>query len=168
MKLYIYRGLDDEEIPWDITHVIVENKVTVVKARAFFARMNLVSVIMGDKLKRIEVSAFPNCCYIRFIRLSKTLEYIEMFAFYLCESLEALFLPSTLISIEIWAFYDCQSMRLLILPNGINLSNIHHDIIFRTIIQQTAANAGVSYEFDDDDGIARIGKTGLVMRVSTE
>lgn len=93
MKLYIYHGLDAEGVSKDVTHVIVDSSVTVIKNGAFFKCKHLVSVIMGDNVKRIEKQAFSCCHALRFIRLSKTLEYIGQKAFSYCESLEVLFIP---------------------------------------------------------------------------
>ena len=144
MKLHIYRGLDDEEIPWDVTHVIIDNSVAVIEEEAFYGRAYLVSVIMHDNVKRIEGYAFWDCIALRIIRLSKILEYIGEEAFDGCESLEALFLPSTLKEIEKWAFDLCQSLRLLILPIYIE---IFDGAVFRdTGIQRIAEHAGVEYE----------------------
>ena len=146
MKLYIYRGLDNEEVPTDVTHVIVDDSVTTIKGRAFFECEHLVSVIMGDNVERIGHWAFCGCLAFRFIRLSKTLEYIGDGAFNGCESVEALFLPSTLKSIGSWAFNWCRSLRLLILPNGIDLGNGRNEIINHAGIYQIAENVGVVYE----------------------
>eukprot|EP00554_Chaetoceros_debilis_P009070 CAMPEP_0194099472 /NCGR_PEP_ID=MMETSP0150-20130528/644_1 /TAXON_ID=122233 /ORGANISM="Chaetoceros debilis, Strain MM31A-1" /LENGTH=338 /DNA_ID=CAMNT_0038785683 /DNA_START=122 /DNA_END=1135 /DNA_ORIENTATION=+ len=145
MKLLIYHGLDDEEVPKDVTHVIVDNSVTVIKAFAFNGCKLLVSVIMYDNVKRIEGQAFSGCIALRFIRFSKTLVYIGMHAFGHCYSLKALFLPSTLKYIEDQAFIHCRSMRVLILPNAIDLGNIGYNIIDGTAIHQIVRNAGVEY-----------------------
>ena len=104
MKLYIYQGLDDEKVPKDTTRVIVDNSVTVIKRDTFYLCRHLVSVIMGDNVKRIEHYAFDYCIALRFIRFSRTLEYIGSGTFAECESLEALFLPSTVTTIEYEAF----------------------------------------------------------------
>ena len=61
MKLYIYRGLENEKVPKDVTHVIVASSVTVIKKEAFNECKLLVSVIMGDNVKRIEEWAFKYC-----------------------------------------------------------------------------------------------------------
>ena len=151
MKLYFFQGLAGEIVPKDITHVIIDRKVTVIKWHAFrMCRHRLVSIIMGDNVKRIEMKAFAGCYALRFIRLSKTLEYIGYNAFKYCYSLEALFLPSTVKSIEYKAFYWCRSLRLLILPNDINLNNVGSGIINNTAIYQFAENAGVEYEWNYD------------------
>eukprot|EP00554_Chaetoceros_debilis_P008716 CAMPEP_0194100150 /NCGR_PEP_ID=MMETSP0150-20130528/1122_1 /TAXON_ID=122233 /ORGANISM="Chaetoceros debilis, Strain MM31A-1" /LENGTH=270 /DNA_ID=CAMNT_0038786479 /DNA_START=129 /DNA_END=938 /DNA_ORIENTATION=- len=159
MKLYIYRGLENEKVPKDVTHVIVDNSVTVIKKKAFEECKLLVCVIMGDNVKRIEGHAFRECIALRFIRLSKTLEFIGYAAFYGCESLEALFLPSSVTSIVRLAFDSCRSLRLMILPNDINLGNIAEGvvnhvemIIIDTAINQIAENEGVEYETTSGGG----------------
>ena len=134
MKLYVYRGLDNEKVPDDVTHVIVDGSVTVIKKEAFrkgvFGGCRLlVSVIMGDNVKRIEECAFLDCIALRFIRLSRTLEHIEGYSFCRCHSLEALFLPSTLKSIREDAFVHCHSLILLVLPDTIYLGNVGDAII---------------------------------------
>ena len=54
MKLYFYRCLDDVAVPKDGTRVIVDEAVTVIKRTAFFDCIHIVSVIIGDKVKRIK------------------------------------------------------------------------------------------------------------------
>ena len=51
MKLYLYRGLDGEIVPKDVTHVIVDDKVTIIKEKAFYECGHLVSIMMGDNVK---------------------------------------------------------------------------------------------------------------------
>eukprot|EP00554_Chaetoceros_debilis_P007249 CAMPEP_0194075924 /NCGR_PEP_ID=MMETSP0149-20130528/2818_1 /TAXON_ID=122233 /ORGANISM="Chaetoceros debilis, Strain MM31A-1" /LENGTH=50 /DNA_ID=CAMNT_0038756527 /DNA_START=63 /DNA_END=211 /DNA_ORIENTATION=+ len=50
MRLHIYHGLDDEIVPKDVTHVIVDSSVTVIKEKAFWGCKHLVSLIMGDNV----------------------------------------------------------------------------------------------------------------------
>ena len=151
MKLYLYRGLDNEQVPKDVTHVIVDNSVTVIKKEAFSNCIHLVSLIMVDNVKRIQEYAFWNCLALRFIRLSKALEFIGEYAFWCCHSLEVMFLSSTVQSIITCSFAKCESLKLLILPNGINLCNLGDAIIRDTAISHMAENAGAKY-FDEDDG----------------
>jgi hypothetical protein len=143
MKLYIYRGLDKEKVPKDVTHVIVDSSVTVIKFYAFHQCKYLVSVIMGDNVKRIEQSAFWGCIALRFIRPSKKLEYIGYKAFEYCLSLEALFLPSTVNEIGYGAFIGCRSLKLLVLPQDIDLNNVGYKIIDDTAILRIAGFTGI-------------------------
>ena len=148
MKLYIYHGLDGEIVPKDVTHVIVDSNVTVIKKRAFSNCIHLVSLIMVDNVKIIELGAFSYCRALRFIRLSKTLEYIGRCAFFRCDSLEALFLPSTVKSIDYRAFMYYQSLRLIILPNNIDNGKVGmHIITNTTAVYQIAEASGVEYDY---------------------
>ena len=104
MKLYIYRGLDNEQVPEDVTYAIFDNSVTFIKKKPLYYCRHLMSVIMGDNVKRIEKAAFYGCIALRFLRLSKALEYIGDYASRSCESL---FLPSTLKEIGYRAFKSC-------------------------------------------------------------
>ena len=150
MKLHIYHGLDGEIVPKDVTHVIVDNSVTVIKKWAFDECTHLVCLIMGDNVKRIEEYALQFCCALLYIRLSKTLEYIGGSAFLCCSSLEALFLPSTVTSIGHGAFFRCGSLRLIILPNDIDLGKVGMHIISGTAIYQIAKASGVEYVTDQE------------------
>ena len=148
MRLHIYHALDGEIVPDDVTHVIVDDSVTVIKKQAFSYCELLVSLIMDDNVKRIEEEALSCCRALRFLRLSKALEYIGNHAFYCCVSLEALFLPSTVNSIGKNALKYCRSMRLLILPHDMDLNNIGMDIIIGTAVYEIAKASGVRYELD--------------------
>jgi hypothetical protein len=150
MKLYLYRALFGEEVPKDVTHVIIDHSVTTIKKEAFYKCYDLVSVIMGDNVKRIEWGAFCDCRFLRFLQLSRTLEYIGWQAFAFCESLEVLFLPSTVKEIEDSAFYGCRLLRFIILPHDIETSNVGNMIIYNTGILQIAEAAGIKYEGGED------------------
>eukprot|EP00554_Chaetoceros_debilis_P008911 CAMPEP_0194100210 /NCGR_PEP_ID=MMETSP0150-20130528/1158_1 /TAXON_ID=122233 /ORGANISM="Chaetoceros debilis, Strain MM31A-1" /LENGTH=176 /DNA_ID=CAMNT_0038786545 /DNA_START=14 /DNA_END=541 /DNA_ORIENTATION=- len=153
MRLHIYHGLDNEIVPKDVTHLIVDSSVTVIKKDAFCGCRHLVSLIMGDNVKRIEDWACRCCPALLYVRLSKTLEFIGEWAFFHCDSLEALFLPSTVKEIGRWAFVSCESMRLLILPNDIDLNKVRMRIIDDTAIYDRIARTGVAYEYDYDGDV---------------
>ena len=78
---YIIDKVHDENVPKDVTHVIVDDSVTIIKEEAFKECIHLVSVIMVNNVKNIERYAFYYCIALRCIRLSKTLEYIGLEAF---------------------------------------------------------------------------------------
>jgi len=153
MKLHYYLGLLDEEIPYDVTHVIVDDSVRIIREEAFVCMEYLVSVIMADTVEKIEDDAFRACYSLKYIRISKTLRMIGDGAFYDCTSLEILILPSSVILIEGAAFGRCQSLRILILSelNGNNCGDDENRIIRNellihgTAIQQIAEAAGVQY-----------------------
>eukprot|EP01083_Nonionella_stella_P274970 933809_1 len=181
MILHYYHGLDNDEekVPKDVTHVIVDDSVTAIKDRAFFKCKQLVSFIMGDtctcsvtviekeaffmceqlvsitmgdSVKKIEAYAFQRCEHLRFIRLSKTLEYIGYGAFSSCKSLEVLILPSTMEEIHDHLFSYCERLRILILPETIEYDNVGREIIAFSALDRIAQDVGgVSYHYLDVD-----------------
>lgn len=138
--------------------MIVDDSITIIKMRAFCVCRYLVSVIMGDNVKRIEDRTFLNCRALRFIRLSKRLEYIGYHSFRGCIVLVALLLPSTVKSIEDVAFENCPSLKLLILPHDIDLNNVGKCIIYSLNAGILSHYAGSTrYEWiENEDGIWNI------------
>ena len=57
-KLWHHRD-DGEEVPKDVTHVIVDESVRIIKKEAFFECKRLVCLIMRDNVKRIEAVGIP-------------------------------------------------------------------------------------------------------------
>ncbi len=155
MRLYIYRGFENEFAPKNVSHAIIDDSVTIIKQHAFLECRNLVSVIMGDNVKKIEKWAFLYCFNLKYIRLSKTLEYIGDANFERCACLEAVFLPSTVKLIEWGAFCQCPSLRLIILPDGINKEIFRTIIIYDTAIHEIAETASVEDDINEDTIIIR-------------
>eukprot|EP01083_Nonionella_stella_P208374 756241_1 len=149
MRLYRYRCLDNEIAPRDITHAIVDDSVTTIKACAFFGCEHLVSILMGNNVINIESEAFSECHSLKIVRLSNALKGIGRDAFNNCNSLEVLILPLFVEMIEDWAFFRCESLRLLILPDGIDLSKVGKNIISSTALERIASDNGVEYKWGD-------------------
>ena len=118
--VYLYWGLDGEQVPYDTTTVIFHPSVTTIQKMAFHCCKSLVRITMPDTVTRIEGSAFYNCVSLKFIRLSTNLEFIGTWAFVFCESLEAVFLPPTVTHIGNMAFYHCTSLIIMYVPETIN------------------------------------------------
>lgn len=144
MRIYYhYLGIDNEVVPKDVTHVMVDKSVTRIKREAFLDCVFLVSAIMGDNVTEIEQFAFLRCCSLKILRLSKSLKRIGKMAFGDCRSIKNLFLPPTVARIDGWAFSGCESMTLLILTNEINIDESQCDQIFcETAISATAKESG--------------------------
>mmetsp|Transcript_20190 Transcript_20190/g.30592 ORF Transcript_20190/g.30592 Transcript_20190/m.30592 type:complete len:282 (-) Transcript_20190:131-976(-) len=152
MKPCIYRGIKGEIVPNDVTHLFIDESVTIIKEWPFFQRTHLVSIVMADNVKIIETGAFSGCSALRFVRLSKTLEYIGNYAFARCWTLESLFLPSTVNLIGDRAFSWCKSLRFLIQPKDIDAENIGHLIVHETTIEEIASLNDHEYDYDPFDG----------------
>eukprot|EP00554_Chaetoceros_debilis_P015036 CAMPEP_0194111396 /NCGR_PEP_ID=MMETSP0150-20130528/10405_1 /TAXON_ID=122233 /ORGANISM="Chaetoceros debilis, Strain MM31A-1" /LENGTH=328 /DNA_ID=CAMNT_0038800813 /DNA_START=124 /DNA_END=1110 /DNA_ORIENTATION=+ len=145
---YRYLGSANEDIPWDVSHIIVDNSVTIIKKNAFSMCQNIESVIMGDSVRIIEAEAFFKCINLEVIRLSKSLQRIGERAFCGCEELQVFIIPPSVKEIERWILMDCPLLRFLVLPYEINLDHVGEEIIFNTPLCDFARDAGVQYEMD--------------------
>lgn len=149
---FLYRGLENERIPENAAHVIVDRRVTVIKKRTFKnCKLILKSVILRDGVTRIEDGAFFGCRSLVFIQLSRQLQFIGKLAFADCISLEAIFLPPTLRKIESYAFDACESLRIFKLPCGIDLKGLGNEIIAGTAIIN---ESHIRYEYIDGNNDA--------------
>ena len=158
MRLHVYRGLSlrDENIPRDVTHVIVDDSVTVIKSSAFIFRQQLVSVAMTDKSKVIEIEmhAFSNCISLKYVRLAKALKYIGTHSFASCHSLEVLVIPETVKRIDDAAFICCISLNLPLLVGDINLEHMGQLMINTTPIHDLAkARDQIYYEWTNHHNV---------------
>lgn len=119
MKLYLYRGVLNEEIPHprnDYTHAVIDRDVKVIQEGAFEHCHNLVSVVMYDNVVRIENYAFYACANLEMIKFSKTLNYIGKGAFMKCSNMKSYCIPSTVAVIERNAFGENRQLRFIIVP----------------------------------------------------
>ncbi len=60
---FVYLG-GEQEVPFGVTHAIIDPSVTIVRRRAFYKRRRLVSVIFHDGVEIIEREAFYECEYL--------------------------------------------------------------------------------------------------------
>ena len=127
---FIYNGQDRADIPQNITHLIIDESITVIPTLLFLGRPNLVEVYCHAGVIIIEEAAFYYCQSLRrviipgvivvgedvffdcnnlvFIECGK-LERVGIHAFSGCKSLTSINLPSA-ITVEIGAFFDCPAM----------------------------------------------------------
>ena len=83
--IFVYTG-GAQDVPEDVTHVVIDKSVKIIPARAFHGRRNLVSVEMHDDLEIIEEFAFDECPSLRGIKLP-SVRVIEKLAFYNCRAM---------------------------------------------------------------------------------
>ena len=116
--------------------------VTEIKAGAFYASENLVSVLFSPRLKKIGANAFEECIGLKKIMLPEGVETLGDYCFASCTSLSKVELPSTLnevgqncfeyctglVRLEIaegldylpgGSFYGCENLREVVLPDSI-------------------------------------------------
>ena len=118
-------------IPRDATHITIDASVRVIPEDAFRWHRNIVEVICGPNVEKIEARAFNGCQSLRRIIMPGVevvggrafhscfalmdvecgkLEIIKRFAFGHCTSLSSIDLPSTRI-VEGNAFNDCKALK---------------------------------------------------------
>jgi hypothetical protein len=133
---FFYSG-GEQEVPADVTHVVIDRSVKIIPREAFQNRRLLVSVETHDGIEIIEAYAFDECISLRGIKLpgvrevgycaffrcsemtnvefGNKLETIGEHAFNKCRSLTRIEM-STVRTIEDSAFYDCEQLSDVELP----------------------------------------------------
>ena len=108
---FTYTG--EEEIPDEATHIFIA--VRVVPARAFADHPNIVEVICGEDVEKIEEGVFSGCPSLRLVIMPGVKE-VEMLAFASCVSLTNIECGKLGIIGE-WAFHNCTSLSSVDLPS---------------------------------------------------
>ena len=103
-SVYVYNGVD--EVPWDVTHVRVDQSVTIIPEGAFRDRQNLKVVELPEGLIKIENDAFENCQSLMRINIPSTVEEIGDGTFSECLKLDDIVLPEELQRLGRYAFYE--------------------------------------------------------------
>ena len=114
--VFVYNGVD--EVPEDVTHVRVDQTVTVISERAFENRRKLEEVELPEGLIRIDKKAFEDCHSLKSINIPSTVQEIGDHAFQDCNKLGAIILPQGL-QILGRAFSGCKSLKTINIPSGI-------------------------------------------------
>ena len=129
---FVFNGEAREDIPIDVTHVIMHESITVIPAESFQMHPNIVEVYCHTGVKRIEREAFGfcfslrrivmpgvevveryafmDCAKLRCVECNK-LERVGQFAFLCCKKLTSIDLPSAKI-IEQRVFLRCKRLRV--------------------------------------------------------
>jgi hypothetical protein len=135
--IFVYTG-GEQVVPDDVTHVIVDKSVKIIRRYAFFRHYRLASIEMHDGIEIIEHSAFYNCISLKGsiklpgvrvvedwalsgsdltdVEFGDKLETIGYRAFDCCTSLKSVKMPTVRI-IEDEAFYDCEHLTDVEMPD---------------------------------------------------
>jgi hypothetical protein len=135
-NIFVYMG-GEQVVPRDVTHVIVDESVKIIRQRAFRDRRRLASIEMHDEIETIEEEAFFGCISLKgsmrlpgvrvvgrwaFARTDLTavdfgdkLETIGHSAFYYCRSLRSVKMPTVRIIYEC-AFENCDQLTDVEMP----------------------------------------------------
>jgi hypothetical protein len=112
--IFVYTG--EQDVPSDVTHVIIDRSVKIIPERAFLNRRKLVSVEMHDGVERIEERAFQGCISLRGIKLPGVVA-VELGAFQLCTALTDVDFGDKLETIRYDAFNNCHSLQKIKMPS---------------------------------------------------
>lgn len=80
---------------------------------------SLETVIISNKVKRIENHAFADCSNLVTLDLSEGLEYIGRGAFSNCGHLEEVIIPSSVKKIGVFAFQGCSNLNHIVVPGSV-------------------------------------------------
>lgn len=110
--------------PWSsyrsaITSIVIEDSVTSIGDRAFFACVNLVSITIPNSITSIGEYAFCGCSNLPTITIPSLVESIGYRAFLDCSSLINLNIPDSVTSIGSSAFTNCSSLTNLTIGNSV-------------------------------------------------
>ena len=110
-----------EEVPRDVTRVVVPGSVTVLPADAFRGNRSLQEAVFEEGVVEIGGRAFFGCKSLRHLRFPSTLVKIGEEAFYGCTSLNDLNLPEGITQIGYGAFGRLSSLERIRLPSTLNV-----------------------------------------------
>ncbi len=148
--------------PWDafcmdIEHIVIEDGIKGIGARAFKNCIQLSTVTIPDSITFIGSRAFENCAKLTSVNLSESLTSIGDSAFENCAELTSVNLPESLTHIGEYAFMNCTKLT----PTF--ASNSKRDIGYRAFSGCKSKNIKIpalahleEYAFDSDVKIIRL------------
>lgn len=105
----------------ELQEIIIPDSVESIGGQAFYGCINLTSVKLPSKLKKIEQRTFGDCRVLKNINIPETVTEIGEIAFGGCLSLKDVKLPKKLLSIGWYGFGNCKSLTSITLPDGIKI-----------------------------------------------
>jgi hypothetical protein len=111
--IFVYNG--EQEVPADVTHVIIDRSVKIIPREAFLHRRKLVYVEYHDGVEKIEVGDFQGCHSLRGIKLLGVVE-VGFLAFKYCSALTDVEFGDKLETIGGNAFSNCHSLGNIKIP----------------------------------------------------
>ena len=98
--------------------VTIPEGVTILPKNVFAYCVSLQEIELGDRITRIEASAFTDCSKLESIKLPEDLEFIGTLAFSSCKSVSSLVFGSKLKEIDNYAFSDLAALKSVAIPNS--------------------------------------------------
>lgn len=116
---FIYDGT--QEVPKDVTEVIVADGVTKIIGHAFSDCTSLESISIPDSVTWIYPGAFEKCTSLKSVTIPQQITHIPSDLFLGCSSLESVLIPPGVESIGSDAFRRCSSLKSITLPNNLEI-----------------------------------------------
>ena len=110
-----------------ITDVVLDEDTKIIEVQGF-SETNIRSIIMPNKLKKIETEAFYYCPQLSNIEFNEGLEFIGNYAFWGCDGIINLILPNSVLNIGEGAFMKCHNLKDAVLSD--NLQEIGFSLFF--------------------------------------
>jgi hypothetical protein len=105
-EYFIYKGEEIDDIPRDVTHVIIHPSVRAIRGSAFKCCSNLSIVNFGEGLEEIGEKAFEGCSSIQAVFIPAAVKAIMRGAFFQCHQLTAVVFGERLEEIGVANFWD--------------------------------------------------------------
>ncbi len=134
--------------------------VTEIGEKAFFNKLEVKKVILGDNIERIGKQAFANCTSLSSVEFSQGLKTIDASAFQSCKGLVgALNIPNSVTAIGEYAFASCEKLTSLNIGEGIESISANSFIsckaLEKIVIPKNVKSIG-EYAFSDNYNVKEI------------
>jgi hypothetical protein len=113
-NIFVYMG-GEQLVPLDVTHVIVDKSVKIIRRWTFIERDRLVSIEMHDGIEIVEEGAFSSCFSLKGSMRLPGVRVVEGWAFARTDLTDVEF-GDKLETIGHSAFYYCRSLRSVKMP----------------------------------------------------
>jgi hypothetical protein len=114
-----HEGMEEYDVPEDVTHVRIHSSVRAIGDGAFYDRRLLRIVILNEELEEIGEWAFQYCESLEEIVIPNAVRAINERAFCYCCGLTRVTLGDGLEEIGAWSFGYCESMEEIVIPPAV-------------------------------------------------
>lgn len=100
-------------------NVVVPNSVSVLSDYIFQNNANILTVVFGTDLYKINDNAFQKCTSLQEIKIPNEVSAIPQYCFDGCTSMSKIALPKNLTEISSYAFQNCSTLRTITIPDEV-------------------------------------------------
>ena len=103
----------------NITSVIIPESVTAIGGYAFYGCDGLTEIVIPDSVTLLGESAFYNCYNLESVVIGNGVEAIGSYAFQACSKLESVVIGNSVETIGSHAFWSCSKLESIIIPDSV-------------------------------------------------